>query len=1174
MITCKRVLSFDLKTQPTNHELTIAEVLPSLNTHNNSEKIIIENLPDRQPQNVDGVHLKFNFGSEDLSLNDRQKTEQQIMVSGATCAKISNHANNQVDHGSLQAYCRTLEPHFPRSFSRRRKWRRRTSRSCQNLKDTSLWCKLVELYSWLDEAELRMLIPKGMRSYIINNQKVFLCPLTLCNSLLVGSKKKRSWTCVKGHNKTLLRMNSAMEKVEVEQDLHFESRNHLEIFMNKTVDNKQQNGQYAQTIMEDLNMDLNKINGCKEEGTEKVSAVQDLHFESKNCSEIFVHEVVDNKQQNGQDAQARMKHLNMDLNKTNGCKEEGKEKVSTVQDLHFESKNCSEIFMEEVVDNKQHNGQDAHTRIEDLNANLNKTNGCKGGKDGDKQMKGKKKKQMKKHLALTPVECKDFGDIGNGPSDASAKGFIQNDMLAIVPYAKQSSKYEPKVYLDPLSERMWELSIGNYIGDTSEEEEILKEEKIFHERIHAFIAMMHLMQGDRRFSQWKGSVLDSVIGAFLTPNVSDKLSSNAFLSLAAHFPLQSTSNLEAEESEANMDDTSSEAVESTNNKTCRSQSDTGNKQAKDTVEDLIPANTLTNPENIVNIFSLQENVDTSLNKCIEESSCNFCLQEEERPLDSSLKALESDKMEEKGRPKVDPKLNKGKGKKNQDKGIDGHALWAKYAEGRQGKRSQRSLDSIDWNSVRGASLQEIAAVISQRGMHNQIAKRIKDFLNKIVETHGDLDLEWLRSVPPDEAKEYLLSFDGLGLKSVECIRLLSLHHRAFPVDTNVGRVVVRLGWVPLKPLPEGEEFHLLQQYPIMDHIQKYLWPRLSKLNQETLYQLHYQMITFGKVFCTKRNPNCNACPMRKECKHFASASTRLKYALPGPWKKQTTTSMAPTAEIEKPYALKSSFLPCLTSNAFPKMQYERSSFEPIIEEPPSPEPEQEECEDSTLIDIEDLGQLKDLNEIPLIQLNAYWPTEKTPFQDKDQSKALVELSPEAASVPLPKQKEVGRLKTEHQVYELPDNHPLLEKMQADKREPDDPGRYLFVIWTTDKHGISNNNEEETSLLVPGTLLIPCRTATRGRFPLNATYFQVNEVFADDETMICPVNVPRNWLGKLEKRTLYCGVTTSSLFRGLSSEEIHKCFWQGTQYSIVGTNRMYGIHITNQINRQGKSRSYT
>ena len=45
--------------------------------------------------------------------------------------------------------------------------------------------------------------------------------------------------------------------------------------------------------------------------------------------------------------------------------------------------------------------------------------------------------------------------------------------------------------------------------------------------------------GDRRLvqGQWGGSILDSVVGVFLTQNVSDALSSKAWMSLASTFPL-------------------------------------------------------------------------------------------------------------------------------------------------------------------------------------------------------------------------------------------------------------------------------------------------------------------------------------------------------------------------------------------------------------------------------------------------------------------------------------------------------------------------------------------------------------------------------------------------------------------------------------------------------------
>ncbi|XP_048549196.1 protein ROS1A-like [Triticum urartu] len=189
-------------------------------------------------------------------------------------------------------------------------------------------------------------------------------------------------------------------------------------------------------------------------------------------------------------------------------------------------------------------------------------------------------------------------------------------------------------------------------------------------------------------------------------------------------------------------------------------------------------------------------------------------------------------------------------------------------------RSPNAKDSVDWEAVRQADVKAISETIRERGLNNMLAGRIKEFLNRLVRDHGSIDLEWLRDLEPETAKEFLLSIRGLGLKSTECVRLLTLGHVAFPVDTNVARICVRLGWVPLQPLPDSLQLHLLKLYPVLDHIQKYLWPRLCKLDQFTLYELHYQMITFGKIFCTKSKPNCNACPMRAECKHFASAFAR------------------------------------------------------------------------------------------------------------------------------------------------------------------------------------------------------------------------------------------------------------------------------------------------------------
>ncbi|KAI3769145.1 hypothetical protein L6452_00245 [Arctium lappa] len=498
---------------------------------------------------------------------------------------------------------------------------------------------------------------------------------------------------------------------------------------------------------------------------------------------------------------------------------------------------------------------------------------------------------------------------------------------------------------------------------------------------------------------------------------------------------------------------------------------------------------------------------------------------------------------------------KSRSEEKQETKTDWESLRRTYCKTGGKETNENNMDAVDWDAVRRATVEEIADTIVERGMNNVLAARIKEFLERMVKDHGTIDLEWLRDVPPDKAKEFLLSIQGIGLKSVECVRLLTLHHLAFPVDTNVGRVATRLGWVPLQPLPEEVQIHLLNAYPMMDSIQKYLFPRLCTLDQRTLYELHYQLITFGKVFCTKKSPNCNACPMRAECRHYASAFASARLALPGP-KESTVTSIVPAANEQNHSMLNtppSSFdleLDTLGSS------YHAQNTEPIIEVPPSPEPE-----DALPIirDIEDYYCESD-DEIPTIRLNTeeFRETLKDTIDvnsislpEAEMSKALVAITAQAASIPAPRMKYIAKLRTVHYVYELPDYHPSLAEF--DEREHDDPTPYLLAIWLPGETSNSleyNNDQEET---VKGTVLIPCRTANRGKFPLNGTYFQVNEVFADDETSRIPMDVPRCQLWNLSRRYLGCGTSATSIFKALSTSDIQRCFWKGS-ICVRGFNR--------------------
>ncbi|KAJ4841798.1 hypothetical protein Tsubulata_044787 [Turnera subulata] len=975
---------------------------------------------------------------------------------------------------------------------------------------------------------------------------------------------------------------------------------------------------------------------------------------------------------------------------------------------------------------------------------------------------------------------------------------------AIVPYEKfyiKKHKPRPKVDLDPETDRIWKLLMGKDVSEglegTDEEKEKWWEEerKVFSLRVDSFIARMHLVQGDRRFSKWKGSVVDSVIGVFLTQNVSDHLSSSAFISLASLFPGKSKrnrncggsgSNFVVEEPEVHIlvpnditkwqeklpcyplqDSTrplnieeevlsSQDSVQSSiiqvnggagscsgsnsevedpandcslNNsqaisftdlltmddisfdefygQSCKSSlshegycqrqqqpRDTENGQQRQKLETPYGLNYSNfnqqnnqhnsdrqEPQNPPNNFHLassarskvqEEEVKESASwpsttsrfteekyancttekvgqeaqtmgrttteehgqlrcpqtadphalteKQLEQANCQHhheCHLYERNKIHSPNTSVikhanlgeevakghscprqqisnipnpgrEVFDVEERisivdGQTCLDNKLieqtskaqvrsstspnaktsanastaRKGKLKSEKKEAFDWDSLRKQVQADGIKESSEDTMDSLDYEALRRASIKEISEAIKARGMNNMLAERIKEFLDRLVNEHGSTDLEWLRDVPPDKAKDYLLSIRGLGLKSVECVRLLTLHHLAFPVDTNVGRIAVRLGWVPLQPLPESLQLHLLELYPILETVQRYLWPRLCKLDRETLYELHYQMITFGKVFCTKTRPNCNACPLRAECRHFASAFASARLALPGPEEKRITTSVIPST-AERNTGVNHMLLTMPEETLLEGAGSEIERCIPIIEEPATPEQHHSEVIET---DIEDAFE-EDPDEIPTIKLNmedftaslqSYMQT-STELQEGDLSKALVALNPAIASIPVPKLKNVSRLRTEHQVYELPDSHPLLSEM--DRREPDDPSPYLLALWApgetansieppqqqchSQKPGIlcsektcfqCNSIREANSQTVRGTLLIPCRTAMRGSFPLNGTYFQVNEVFADHESSLKPIDVPRAWIWNLPRRIVYFGTTVSTIFRG-------------------------------------------
>ncbi|KAF2300737.1 hypothetical protein GH714_015436 [Hevea brasiliensis] len=702
-----------------------------------------------------------------------------------------------------------------------------------------------------------------------------------------------------------------------------------------------------------------------------------------------------------------------------------------------------------------------------------------------------------------------------------------SDISAIVPYQSSNStkKTKPKVVLDSETARRWNLLMGIDNGackekvDEEKQKKWEEERKIFHGRVDSFTSKMHVVLGDRRFKPWKGSVVDSVVGVFLTQNVSDFLSSSAYMSLAAKFPVKPSNK------EASVDD-----LENKN-----SQGSTKARQDSDGNQYFIIEPEPKTPADMVEETSLVD---------IEDLGNTALPQEYHRHKNKVWRCKNSENasrgMEHMNSISNSKRLNCLNASSTSTTPSDLDDSFEMSCSSSSACHKSYNFELMEGCRVENVVEEKMPeAEVEMKGnphtrseLNETILKTLNlDFLNRVVDYHGSIDLEWLRYAPPDLVKAYLLEIPGLGLKSVECVQLLTLGNNAFPC--------VRMG-------PLGTTS----------------WrPSVSSFRRAEWWK---NVLHFMEVFCTKKNPNCGACPMRAECRHHASAVASANIALP-PAKKGEERSIVPKIPVGNSALagngdvvvnpISKSFL---ESDKKLESELRTQNCEPFIEEPESPKIEQ---------DIEELGTSKYIiddeeEEIPTIKLNNDSFKENVQhFMDKygpnlqtdNLSRALVPMPVNVNSIPMRKLKQTNRLRTEHQVYEIPDNHELLRGLE--KRECDDSLPFLLAIWrageTPDsceppkKRCSSQGPEicndptcfycqsilEDKDEIVRGTILIPCRTAMRGRFPLNGTYFQVNEVFADHETSYNPVIVPRSSIWYLKRRTVYIGTSPSAIFRG-------------------------------------------
>lgn len=159
----------------------------------------------------------------------------------------------------------------------------------------------------------------------------------------------------------------------------------------------------------------------------------------------------------------------------------------------------------------------------------------------------------------------------------------------------------------------------------------------------------------------------------------------------------------------------------------------------------------------------------------------------------------------------------------------------------------------NWDRVAEASIEKVVDLIRVAGLGDTKAKHMKQILVILKEKFGRYSLIEMQKWKVEEAREFLVSLPGVGVKTAGCVLIFDLDMPAFPVDTHVARISRRLGWVPEKMAP--------------DKIQEYLE---STLPPERFRGAHLNIIEHGRGICSARKPDCKNCFAEKRCQFTKS----------------------------------------------------------------------------------------------------------------------------------------------------------------------------------------------------------------------------------------------------------------------------------------------------------------
>lgn len=146
-----------------------------------------------------------------------------------------------------------------------------------------------------------------------------------------------------------------------------------------------------------------------------------------------------------------------------------------------------------------------------------------------------------------------------------------------------------------------------------------------------------------------------------------------------------------------------------------------------------------------------------------------------------------------------------------------------------------------------ANVGEIEEAIRVAGLYRNKSRIIKEISRIILEEFGG-SLDFIYSMPLEEARETLLHLPGVGPKTADVVLLFCAEAPTVPIDTHVNCVSKRLGIASSNADYEGVRKALQSLYPPRDYL-----------------PVHVLLISLGRRYCKAQKPLCKPCPVNALC---------------------------------------------------------------------------------------------------------------------------------------------------------------------------------------------------------------------------------------------------------------------------------------------------------------------